>query len=68
MNNLFSIERTLFLDDGAEIPIKPLHYTMLQSSLWLSVSLAFSGTAKNNAIKALLSDYVPSEPGNPGMQ
>ena len=45
-----------------------LHYTMLQSSLRLSVSLAFSGTAKNNAIKALLSDYVPSEPGNPGMQ
>ena len=41
---------------------------MLQSSLWLSVSLDFSGTAKNNAIKALLSDYVPSEPGNPGMQ
>ena len=69
MNNLFSIERTLFLDDEAEIPIKPpQHYTMLQSSLWLSVSLAFSGTAKNNAIKALLSDYVPSEPGNPGMQ
>ena len=30
--------------------------------------LVFSGTAKNNAIKALLSDYVPSEPGNAGMQ
>ena len=32
------------------------------------ISLLLSGTAKNNAIKALLSDYVPSEPGNPGMQ
>ena len=26
------------------------------------------GPAKNNAIKALLSDVVPSEPGRPGMQ
>ena len=26
------------------------------------------GPSKNNAIKALLSDVVPSEPGRPGMQ
>ena len=26
------------------------------------------GPVKNNAIKALLSDVVPSEPGRPGMQ
>ena len=33
INNLFSIERTLFLDDGAEIPIKPSLYNVTIISL-----------------------------------